>query len=88
MDKLSAPKQDVIRRLKIVEGHLKKVIAMVEENTYCVDVLQQTAAIRSAIKKAEEALLANHMNSCFVRALKSGSQKQAIDELLQIFKKV
>jgi DNA-binding FrmR family transcriptional regulator len=88
MDKLSAPKQDVVRRLRIVEGHLKKVITMVEDNTYCVDVLQQTAAIRSAIKKAEEVLLANHMNSCFVRALKSGSQKQAIDELLQIFKKV
>ena len=35
MDKLSVPKQDVVRRLKIVEGHLKKVITMVEDNTYC-----------------------------------------------------
>lgn len=85
-----APREDVARRLKIAEGHLRKTIEMVESGIYCVDVLQQTFAVRSAIKKAEEVLLNNHLNSCVVRAMKKNSndKDQAIAELMEIFKKL
>ncbi len=84
------PREDVVRRLKIVEGHLRKTIEMVEEGVYCVDILQQTSAVRSAVKKAEEVLLANHLNNCVVNAIKGNSngKDKAIAELMQIFKKI
>lgn len=82
------PRQDVSRRLKIAEGHLKKVIEMVENDVYCIDILQQTAAVRSAIKKAEEVLLVNHINHCVVKAINTNGKEKAIEELAQVFKKI
>jgi len=82
------PKQDVSRRLKIAEGHVRKIIEMVDNGTYCIDILQQTAAVKSAIKKAEEVLLMNHMNNCLVNAIKSDGQEKAIEELAQVFRKM
>lgn len=79
-------KQDVVRRLKIIEGHIKKVISMVEDDIYCVDVLHQTAAVRSAIKKSEGILLENHLNNCVVRAIKSNGETKALNELVEVFK--
>lgn len=87
MEKTDKIKKDVIRRLKIVEGHLKRVIEMVEEDKYCIDVLQQTVAVKSAIKKAEELLLNNHLNSCLVQAIKNDKDKRAINEVMEVFKK-
>lgn len=82
------PKQDVSRRLRIADGHIKKIIDMVDNGTYCIDILQQTAAVKSAIKKAEEVLLMNHMNSCLVNAINSGGKEKAMDELAQVFRKM
>ncbi len=85
---LATPRQNVARRLKIVEGHLHKVIEMVEGGTYCIDVLQQSSAVRSAIKKAEEILLVNHLNSCVVNALRSGADEKTAAELGRVFSKL
>lgn len=81
------PRQDVARRLKIVEGHIRKIIDMVESDVYCIDILQQTAAVKSAIKKAEEVLLVNHMNHCVVKAINSNGKEKAIQELAEVFRK-
>jgi Uncharacterized protein conserved in bacteria len=83
-----APRQDVSRRLRIAEGHLKKIICMVDSGVYCIDVLQQTAAVKSAIKKAEEILLMNHMNSCLINAINSSGKEKAMNELAQVFRKM
>lgn len=82
------PRQDVSRRLRIAEGHLKKIICMVDSGVYCIDVLQQTAAVKSAIKKAEDILLMNHMNSCLINSINSGGKNKAMDELAKVFKKM
>ena len=82
------PKQDVSRRLKIAEGHIRKIINMVDDGTYCIDILQQTAAVKSAIKKAEEVLLMNHMNSCLINAINSDGKEKAVEELAQVFRKM
>lgn len=84
----NSPRQDVARRLKIVEGHLRKVIEMVEDGVYCIDVLQQTSAVKNAIKKAEEILLVNHINHCVVKAINTNGKDKAIEELAQVFRKV
>ncbi len=82
------PKQNVSRRLKIANGHLKKIIDMVDNGVYCIDILQQTAAVRSAIKKAEEVLLVNHISHCLVNAINSNGKEKAIKELEQVFRKI
>ena len=82
------PKLNVSRRLKIANGHLKKIIDMVDNGVYCIDILQQTAAVRSAIKKAEEVLLVNHISHCVVNAINSNGKEKAIKELEQVFRKI
>jgi DNA-binding FrmR family transcriptional regulator len=82
------PRQDVARRLKIAAGHLHKTIEMVEGGIYCIDILQQTSAVRSAIKKAEEVLLVNHLNHCVADAMSTNRKGKAIEELAQVFRKV
>ena len=87
--KFKDARQDAARRLKVARGHLDKVIAMVEEGVYCVDVIQQTAAVRGAIKKAEELLLLNHLNHCVADAFHAPKRgNQAIEELSRVFKKI
>lgn len=78
---------NVLKRLKIVEGHLKKVINMVEEGDYCMDILQQTTAVKQAIKKAEILLLDEHLHSCVIQDVKKGSMK-SVDELVVLFKRL
>lgn len=82
------PKQNVVRRLKIVGGHVAKIIKMVEDGTYCINILQQTSAVKNAIKKAEEILLINHLNSCVISALKSGADEKTAQELGRVFRKL
>ncbi len=81
-------KKDITRRLKIIDGHLKKVIQMVESDRYCVDVLQQSAAVQSALKQVDQLLLYNHLHSCVADAIKGNKGDKAISELLRIFKKI
>jgi len=84
----TTPRQDVVRRLKIVEGHIGKIIEMVEGSVYCIDVLQQTSAVKSAIKKAEEVLLINHINHCVAKAINTKGKDKAIAELAEVFRKI
>lgn len=83
-----SPKQNASRRLRIVDGHIKKIIEMIDDDVYCIDVLQQTHAVRNAIKKAEEVLLMNHLNHCVAKAINSNAKEKAIEELAQVFRKV
>ena len=79
-------KRETIRRLKIIEGHLKKVRKMVEEDIYCMDILHQSLAVQSALKKVEEMVLDNHLHTCVVEAM-GGRKKKKIEEILELFNK-
>lgn len=80
-------KKETLRRLKIIEGHLKRVIKMVEEDKYCIDVLQQSLAVENALKKVDALILDQHLRKCVTDALKKGSSKRekSIKELLRIY---
>ncbi len=79
--------KDVIKRLNITNGHLKKIIEMVEKDRYCIDVLQQTEAIKGAIKKTEEIILDSHLHTCVVPSFKGNKSEKAVNELVEVFKK-
>jgi DNA-binding FrmR family transcriptional regulator len=75
-------KADALRRLKTARGHLDAVIRMVEEDTYCVDVMKQIAGVRAALGRVSEIELRNHFENCFAQAVRDGKEGPAIDELL------
>lgn len=77
----------IIHRLKIARGHLNKVIEMVENDTYCIDVLHQMNAVEKGLKETGNVLLENHLNSCVADAIQNGKKDEAISEIMQIFKK-
>lgn len=78
----------ILHRLKIAKGHLEKVIEMVEENKYCIDVLHQSQAIQKALKETDNVMLENHLQTCVSDAIGKGRKDEAIAEVMQVFKKM
>ena len=78
-------KADVLKRLAYVEGHLKSVRRMIEEDTYCVDVLKQMYAVRRGIEKAEAKMLDGHLHHCVLEAVEDGRQDEVFAELLELY---
>ena len=80
-------KERIAHRLKIVNGNLKKVQDMVENDEYCIDIIHQSQAIQSALKEIDNLILEGHLNSCVVEAITQGRKDEAITEVMNIFKK-
>lgn len=77
----------ILHRLKIAQGHLKKVLKMVEDGEYCIDVIHQSQAVQRALEEADSLVLENHLKTCAAEAIKSGRQDEAVKELMNVFKK-
>ena len=82
---MPANKKDLLNRLATIEGHLKGIRKMVDEEQYCVDVLRQSYAVERALKKFEGALLEGHLSGCVVEGFKSGRDQDMIRELADLF---
>ncbi|EKE05661.1 MAG: hypothetical protein ACD_19C00184G0001 [uncultured bacterium] len=76
-----------LHRLKIARGHLDKVIDMVTKNAYCIDVVHQSIAVQSALKKIDELILENHLKTCVADSIKKGEANDAIKEVMEVLKK-
>lgn len=76
-----------LHRLKIARGHLDKVINMVEKGAYCIDVVHQSIAVQSALKKVDELILENHLKTCVSDSIKKGDSEEAIKEVMEVLKK-
>lgn len=79
-------KEDSLKRLSYIEGHLAGIRRMVESDQYCVDVLKQTFAVRRAIEKLEALILDGHLHDCVIHGIKDGREQQVVDELLELYK--
>jgi len=80
--------QNTLRRLKTVEGHLRGVIRMVEEDAYCIDVIRQIQAIDAALNKVSTQILENHLNSCVITAVQGNDKKErqrVLKEITEVF---
>ncbi len=75
---------EVLKRLAYIEGHLNGVRKMIEQDTYCVDVLKQTYAVRRAIEKMESKMLAGHVHGCVVAGIEGGDEG-VLDELVELY---
>ena len=79
-------KKLLINRLSRISGQISGIKKMVENDIYCVDILTQTAAARSALDAFSRELMASHVKSCVVDDIKNGSG-EAVDELLGMLQK-
>ena len=79
---------NTLRRLKTVEGHLRGVIRMVEEDAYCIDVIRQIQAVEAALNKISAQILEGHLNSCVTTAIKGNDPKErtrVLKEITEVF---
>jgi DNA-binding FrmR family transcriptional regulator len=78
-----------LKRLRIIEGQVRGIQKMVEEEKYCIDILTQISAVRAALNKVGNVILRRHLDHCVSDALRNdGLQgKELIDELMEIFSK-
>lgn len=77
----------IVHRLKIARGHLDKVIAMIEEDNYCIDVLHQIQAVESGLSQTGNLLLENHLKTCVADAISKGKADESIAEIMEVFNK-
>lgn len=82
---MRAPKTDALQRLATIEGHLRGIRKMIEDDAYCVDILKQTHAVKRAIDKLEDALLQGHLSSCVPEGIRDGREAQVMQELQDLF---
>lgn len=78
-------KKKVLRRLKIIEGQIRGLEEMVEKDTYCINIITQTSAVKQALGSVENALLENHLHGCVHHQMRSGQAKRAVEEVLKVY---
>ena len=79
-------KKPVLRRINIVRGQLNGLLSMVEMEKYCIDIITQSSAIKEALSGVEDLILQNHLETHVVSQMRGGKQKQAIGEIIKIYK--
>lgn len=77
----------IVHRLKIAQGHMAKVLQMIQSGSYCIDVLHQSNAVQRALKEADSIILENHLKTCASDAITRGRKDEAIKEIMEVFKK-
>ena len=82
-----ATKQNCGNRLKRIEGQVRGIHRMIEEDRYCIDILTQLRAVRAALRRVEDEVLGDHVSHCVEHAIASGNaddQRRKVQELLEV----
>lgn len=82
-------KQELTNRLKSVEGHIRGIQRMIEEDVYCMDILKQVKAVQQALERVSALTLETHLNTCVATAIRSedeGEQTRVVREIMDVFK--
>jgi CsoR family transcriptional regulator, copper-sensing transcriptional repressor len=79
-------KKNLQRRLKIIEGQVRGLQKMVEEEQYCIDVITQAHAAREALSSVEDVMLENHLSTHVIDQMRNGEHSKATKEILSVYK--
>ncbi|MBP9802752.1 MAG: metal-sensitive transcriptional regulator [Candidatus Pacebacteria bacterium] len=82
---MKTEKEKLIKRLKIIQGQVRGLENLIENNTYCIDVITQTSAIKQALSGVEDVLLKEHLGHCVVNQIKRGETDKATNEILKVY---
>jgi CsoR family transcriptional regulator, copper-sensing transcriptional repressor len=80
--------EDIVNRLKTVEGHIRGIERMVEEDAYCIDIIKQIQAVQAALGRVSNLVLDGHLNSCVITAVRGedpSERERVLGELSEIF---
>lgn len=80
-------RKKLVTRLNRIEGQVRGIKNMIEEERYCVDILNQVSAVQAALNSFNKELLANHIRSCVVKDIQAGNE-EVVEELCDTFKKL
>lgn len=83
---MRAKKEKLIRRLKIIEGQIRGLQNMIEQDIYCIDVITQTSAVKQGLSNIEDMILESHLGGCLVNQIKKGQTEKATKEILKVYK--
>ncbi|MFA6274204.1 MAG: metal-sensitive transcriptional regulator [Candidatus Paceibacterota bacterium] len=83
---MSYNKQKLVRRLKIIEGQIRGLQKMLEEEKYCIDVITQTSAVKQGLSNIEDQLIEGHLDHCLINQIKSGQSSKATKEILKVYR--
>lgn len=78
--------EKIIRRLKLIEGQVRGLQRMVENDSYCIDIITQSSAVKQALSNVEDLLLENHLSCCVIKQIKNGQDTKAKKEILDVYK--
>ena len=81
-------KQGILNRLKSIEGHVRGIQRMVDDDAYCIDVINQNLAVQGALEKVNSLILERHLQTCVTTAIRGDNpaeRERVIDEILQVF---
>lgn len=84
-------KEEIVSRLKNIEGHVRGINRMVEEDEYCIDIMKQTLAVEGALHRVNNLLLERHLHSCVTTAVQSNDEaekERVMQELMDVFQAV
>lgn len=82
-------KRELISRLRSIEGHVRGIERMVEEDAYCMDILRQVKAVQQALERVSALTLENHLNTCVTTAIRSQDEAEkarVVAEIMDVFK--
>jgi len=80
-------KENALSRLKKIEGQVRGIQKMIEQDRYCPDILVQISAVQSALTKVAMQILEGHTRGCVARAIREGHGDEAIEELMAVFRR-
>jgi len=80
-------KQNALKRLKTARGHLDHVISLVEKEKYCIDILQQSLAVQSALRAIDSAILKGHLEEHVAHAMHGKDKQKSVQEVVDVFEK-
>ncbi|NIS82095.1 MAG: metal-sensing transcriptional repressor [Anaerolineales bacterium] len=81
-------KEDTLRRLKNIEGHVRGIQRMVDENAYCIDIIRQLQAVQAALGKVSTRVLNDHLHSCLITAVRGEeveSRERVLKEIAEVY---
>lgn len=79
-------KKALVRRLKLIEGQVRGLARMVEEDAYCINIITQTSAVKAALSNVEDILMEGHLSHCLIDQVRQGKPDKAKEEILKVYK--
>lgn len=82
---LDKTREECLKRLSYIDGHLHGISRMIQDDAYCVDVLKQSFAVRRALEKLEQIMLEGHLRTCVADGMREGRQDEVVGELVELY---